>query len=218
VRAALPVLLALGCAGEEDTPFPDGLSPLEDNLAPAPTGTADDPWPEAVEVVSGTAEDWVYAHARGYVHAPVDAVWAALRDPDVIVDRRRVSAYSTTEVDDPAYDYAYRVDHTVEDIVTVEYVVEYRHGVWEGSLEAPLSAAFRWQKIEGSSFIELLEGSGLVAAVEDPDAVEVTEVQLIEHLGAALTEPEEIALYLQDVFDSAVSVAHGGEPVEFPAP
>jgi hypothetical protein len=218
VSPLLLLPLLTGCQKDEATAFPAGLEPLEDNQAPAPQGTDADPWPEQVEVVSGETDDWVYAHARGYVHAPVATVWAALRDPAVIVDRRRVTSYTSTDVDDPDYDFVYDIDHLVEDIVTVEYIVQYRHGVWEGTVDDPSSAAFRWQKTEGSSFVEALEGSGQVEGGVDPDDPDaVTEVQLIEHLTAALSEPEEVAQFLQDVFDNVVSVAHGGEPLDFPA-
>ena len=87
----LGLLLAAWAAGacrNREVAFPVGLEPLETNTAPWPQGSANDPYPEELSMVSGE-DDWLWAHARGYVKAPLLTTWEALRDLDVDVDRRR---------------------------------------------------------------------------------------------------------------------------------
>ena len=63
----------------------------------------------------------------------------------------------------------------------------------------------RYQKVEGSSFIELMEGSVLLVEAADG----VTEVQLIEHLDAVQTGIEDVENYQRDLFGSVVAFVHG---------
>src|SRR5690606_15028493 len=96
----------------------------------------------------------VEIHARGYVHAPLAETRAALEDPEVGVDRREVSEWGVELGVEPEYEVSYVVHTIVHDIVTVEYALTWRHG---SAGEA--AAAVRWQKTEGSSLIQRLEGS-----------------------------------------------------------
>ena len=145
-RARLVVLAAAvcvaGCFGEEQTPFPPGLEPLEaENLAAFPEPSEAQPHPEQLVMARSFAPETVErthsVHARGYVRAPLVDVWEALRDPDVGADRRTFSEWSSTEGVEPDYDYSYVIHSVIENVITVEYDVTWRHGVVEGRLEAP---------------------------------------------------------------------------------
>lgn len=188
--------LALAC-GSKPVEFPDGLEPLEENTAPAPEG---DGWPETLSVVSGDDGDLHWTHARGYVQVAAADVVAVVQDPEVGVDRRRVASFEVTPDTEPAYEVSYSVHTVVEDIVTVEYDLGWRHGaVGEDTWGT------RWQKTDGDSLVELIEGSLVTLAVDDA----ATEVQFEYHLKAALTSTEDTESYLSDFYASVVAAAHG---------
>ncbi len=198
--AALSLTMVSGCLKDEETPFPAGLEPLEDNTAVFPEDGS-----ETLNVVGGETDDWVFAHSRGYVHAPLADTWAAFRDPAVNTDRRRVSEYSTEPVDDADVDYSYVIHTTVHDIIDVDYDITWRHGLKDGTLELPESAAIRWQKTFGAAIIETLEGSIVLREGDDG----ITEVEIIQHLGAPGRESEEIEQFHLDMHADAVATVNG---------
>jgi hypothetical protein len=208
---ALACLLGVGCWGNKDLTFPPGLEPLETNLAPWPEGTEDDPWPETLELVSGEG-DLLWAHGRGYVHAPLPDTWEALRDPDVDVDRRRVASWTVSYDVPQDYDYCYRIHVVVEDIVTLEWDIDWHHGVVNGDLDDPEAVGVRFFKSEGSSLIDLQAGSIAAFSLDDT----TTALELIEQLDAPATSEEDLTSYLQDFFDSIVAYVHGRPLPEYP--
>ena len=71
-----------GCLDNVATTFPPGLEPLgEENLAVAPEGTSDAPFPEAITFERVIEDGGLLVHARAFVHADVAATFAAVRDP-----------------------------------------------------------------------------------------------------------------------------------------
>lgn len=211
-RGIAPVLALIlgGCFGSEQTPFPPGLEPLEEeNLATPPMGTVEQPYPEELVMVrSMAAPRTPSVHAIGYVRRPLLDVWEALRDPDVGADRRTFARWSATDDVEPEYDYSYVIHSVIENVITVEYDVTWRHGVIEGTLEAPTFVSARYQKTSGSTVIQTLEGGVLLTAVT-PD---VTEVEIIEHLRAFESSHENIEQFLADMFAELVIRARG-EPL-----
>ena len=202
-------LAAAGCFSDVATPFPPGLEPLEDNLAPPPEPTAEERFPETLVMERRLAPylpRTPAVHARGYVRAPVARVWAALREPDVGADRRTFSEWSTTYDVEPEYDYSYVIHSVIDNVIIVEYDVTWRHGVVEGTLETPRLVSARWQKTAGSSAIDDLQGSILLREVEPG----VTEIAIIEYLRAIASGHENIESFLRDMFSELVILAHGG--------
>lgn len=196
--------LLIACGGGEQ-PFEPGFEPLEDLRVEAPAadgGTL----PEAFAIATGTDDAGMHwGHLRGFVHGPLVDVWAAYQQADVVVDRRRVAEWGGTAVDEPDADFAQDIDHRVEDIITIEYVVRWRHAA-VGDLDAPDKVSMRWQKTEGGALIETLRGSVALLPTDDPD---ITEVQSIEHLKAPRTGPEEVEGLLTDVWADVVAFTHG---------
>lgn len=198
--ALLGLALSLaGCFGEEKTEFPPGLEPLEENTAEAPTSN-DEPYPEVLSMRRGR-DDYDWVHARAYVHAPISRTWEALRDIDVCVDDGRVDDWSVTWDVEEGYDYSYRIHNVAEDIVTVEFDITWRHGAAEGTRDDPEVVGIRYQKTDGTEFIEILRGSIVLTSVED----DVTELDMVEHLQAAAGGTPEIEAYFQDVFDDTLA-------------
>jgi hypothetical protein len=200
---ALLTLLA-GCFGNESTPFPPGLEPLEENRARRPTADGD-PYPEVLALVSGDTGDYAWGHGRAFVKADLATTWAAIRTPEVCVDRRQVDEWTVVLDTEPEYDFSFRVHNLVDRLITVEFDVAWRHGAVDGTREAPVLTGGRWSKVEGSTTIEILRGSIVARAVAEG----VTEVEFEEHIKALIGGTEHIESYLTDYFASIVAQAHG---------
>ena len=195
-------LLCAGCFGNEKTTFPAGLEPLEDCIA-EPPASQDEPYPEDISFARGTNPlDWV--HARAFVHAPIARTWEALRDIDVCVDNGRVDQWSVTYDVEEGYDYSYRIHNVSDDIITVEFDITWRHGAVEGPLDDPDLVAIRYQKTNGTEFIDLLTGSILLHEIDEG----ITELEMVEHLDAAAAGTAEIEAYFNDIFGDTVAFVH----------
>jgi hypothetical protein len=203
LRGILVLAVVTACGGNSATEFPPGLEPLEDNTAEAPAG-----YEERLHVVADRTYgiDWI--HARGFVHAPAHAVWAAVRDPRVMVNREDTDVQEVELGVEPEYDHSMRIYYQVFGFITVEWEELWRYGVVGGEAEAPELAMVRYQKVWGSDYIDLLQGSVLIIAVDDA----ITEVQFIEHLDALGGGTGEMVDSVERRFVRMVAHAHG-QPV-----
>ena len=208
ILAALAALILGGCFGNEETPFPDGLEPLEENDLAGP-GTPADPYPEEyqLEGTDGGAYDTLLG--RGYIHAPIADVWAAFQDPAVGADRRTSPEWTSTSLEDPAYDTSFVIHHIAYDIVTVEWDVTWRQSVVTGTVDAPEVVAIRWQKTAGSTLIRTIDGSMVLRPVGDGS---ITELELAYHAKATGSGLDQELRFMRDIYDDAVAVSHG-EPL-----
>jgi hypothetical protein len=192
---------ALAACHHEEVTFPHRLSPLEPNKAHWP-----DPTTEDLDVVSGGDADLWWAHSRGYVQVPLADVWAALAEPDVVVDRREVDVWEVTDDPLPAFDRSWVVHHVVQDVITVDYDLTWAWELQEGTDAAPERIVARWDKTDGTTFIDILSGTiVLEPAPDDPGA---TGVSVVDHLKAALRDDRTIAKYLEDLHASIVAASH----------
>ena len=196
-----------GCFGEEVTEFPEGLEPLGESAVMGP-GTESDPFPEEYELEVVREGSVTHIHGRGYIHAPINDVWTAYQNPAVGADRRTDPNWMSDPIEDEMYDASYIVHHFVDDIVDVNWGVTWRHGLVEGTYEAPELVAIRWRKTEGSTLISRIDGSILLRPVNDG---QYTEVELIYLASAAGSGPETYVQYMQDVYDDAVRTVNGEE-------
>ena len=204
---ALLSLLVGGCWGNKEVEFPPGLEPLEPNTAPWPDPTGETDYPETIVLVSGE-DEWLWVHARAYVHAGLSTTWEALRDPDVNADRRRLTSWEVSWDVPQTYDYCYRMRVVVVDLVTVEWDIDWNHGVINGSLDDPEAVGVRWFKSEGSSLIDMQVGSIAAYALDD----ETTALEIIYQLDAPAISEEDLLEYVQDFFADVVAWVHG-EPL-----
>lgn len=197
----------IGCFGSEteEVTFPSDLTPLEENLSTWPTDQSED-----VIVVGGESEEGYYwAHARGYVHSSIENTWEALQDPAVNVDRRRVDEWTVTELYEPEYDISYVIHYVVNDIVTIEYDVQWRHGAL-GTPDSPEKVGIRFIKSDGSSYIESMIGSILIW---EENGITLFEAE--EHLDAILVSEEEPIQYLTDLYHDVLSYTKGDPLQQF---
>lgn len=212
VAMALAGLALLpGCYTNEVTPFPEGLEPWEENLAELPAPVEGDPCPETLVFVNQGYMGTRSVHARGCIHAPMAAVWEAVRDPQTSRDPTtthgfRIVAYET----EPMYPWTYKtyvfVDHELTDI---EFELNWRHSVVEGTEAQPLVTATRWAKTWGSSAISTMEGSLVLRPFEDDPAI--TEVAYQYHLQSIGSNHDTIQAFLSVIYgrlrDRATGVA-----------
>jgi len=206
-------MLVLFCACQEETEpveFPDVIEPIEEIRVEAPAGTSSQPYPEEYTVLSGDEGDYAWVHLRGYIHTDMAQAWTAIRNPDVYINQRNVAEYSVEESSSELYDYIFLVHNRVEDIVDVEFDNEWRHAAVDGTKDAPERVAVRWQKINGTEFIPLLDGSIQILPVAD-GRKDIVEVQVIEHLGATLDQEANALQYVTDLYERWQLVAHGEE-------
>ncbi len=212
-HAVAVLILAFGasCFGNELTEFPPGLEPVAENTASLPVGTSEDPYPERLEQVHGDGGDFLFSHSRGYVHASAEAVLNALRDPEVVSDRRSTTSHTVMFGLEPDYDFSMKLSYIVEDVITVEWDEDWRYGILEGSAESPKFGAIAFQKVFGTSFINRLEGSMYFDRIED----NVVEVGFVEQLSASRTESDKIASYQRDVFNNILASVRGNPLPQF---
>jgi uncharacterized protein YndB with AHSA1/START domain len=194
------VLAAGGCFGNTETYFPPGLEPLESNTAPLP-----DPATEGILYTTGKTADYDWAHARAVIHAPAAAVWQALKDPDVLVSWRQTTRHTFVLTPDAIYEFRYMLSYEVDNIITVTWDEDWRLGTIKGTPAAPELGMLRYQKVYGSTFIDLIEGSIQVVEIDDT----TTEVQFVEHLKALQSGSAESVTTMQDRFAAIAARAHG---------
>lgn len=197
----LPILFA--CMPPEPVDFgdPAQLAPLDpDNQAPpAEVGGG-------LSMVSGELDDYYWAHARALFDADPAQVWEALRDVDVIVDRRAVSEYTWEDNVKPEFDFSFVVHNTVRDPITVNFDLTWVHELHAGEISAPDEVVIRWDKTDGTQFIRLLSGSAVLTRVNDQ-----TELQLIEHLGSATSDEQIIEQYFEDLYNNVQATLAGAQ-------
>ncbi len=203
----LAALLTLGCWGNKEVEFPPGLEPLAVNTAPWPEPTAGQDYPEEIELVAGE-DDFLWVHARAYVHADLPTTWEALRDPDVNADRRRLASWEVDYDVPQTYDYCYQLHVVVEDIVTLEWTIDWNHGVINGSLDEPEAVGIRWFKSDGSSLIDMQAGS--ISAYQ-LDA-EITALEIVYQIEAPVTTTDDLLEFVGDLYADVVAWVHG-EPL-----
>jgi len=195
------LLLTLACTGDEEVlVFPEGLAALAVNTAPLPADQA-----EAFETVWGEEYEYDWVHGQGYIHASVADVWAALQDLEVVVDRSAVHEYSFTGEGSDDFDVSFQVYNTVYDILTVEYVREWRESAVAGTVDAPEVVGIRFEKIEGSEVIEQMVGSIILTETDDGH----THLDVVEQMIALQRGAAPIVQYVQHLYEDAKAFAHG---------
>jgi len=211
--AVLLALLLTACFGDERTKFPEGLEPLEESTAPAPDPTDSEEFPETLVLVDGHRDGFAFVHGHAFVHASLADTWSAMRTPQACVDARAVDRWSIIEVPlEEPYDFTYKVHNEVDDVITVEFDITWRHGAVEGTVDAPELVVANYQKTWGTTFIDILRGSVVATAVDD----QTTEITFVEHLkGSADAGTMEIRSYLRDYYANILALSHGDPLPEY---
>jgi hypothetical protein len=202
-RAALAASLAAACLGtvacqdDIETPFPAGLEPFEDNEVPA---QPDGPFVEELRIMSSNT-DQIRVYARGFVTVPIDEMWAASKSPEPNVSTCSTSTHMIMADNEAQYEFSFLIHYVVNDILTVEWDDQWRFGRITDEL-----GMIKHQKVQGSDFISLSEGTIQVLATSDPG---VSELSFVEHLDALQATASDVVEGVQHNYDALVAVAHG---------
>jgi hypothetical protein len=204
LRLAIVAIVAFAIAGCQDdisTPFPAGLEPFDDDAEPAALdGTV-------VEQLTTRSvdSDFIRVYGRGFILVPPAEVYAAAHDPDAMIAVCSTTS-QTVMLDNEDYDLSFLVHYYVDDILDVEWDDQWRGDVVLGSLDAPELVMIKHQKIQGSDFIALSEGSVQLFATDDPA---VTELRFVEHLDALQAGEGDVIAGMQSNYDRLLALAHG---------
>jgi hypothetical protein len=202
---ALVTLAIVACQHDVATVFPAGLAPLEADGAPPPAATASNPYPETLDLQQGSDATSPYVHATGYIDEPIEDVWAAMKDPAVVVDRHNVTSYTVDWNVETGYDVSFRTDYVVNGLVTVDFDLTWREGVYGGSESSPTTVSVVYEKTFGSSFVTMMRGSIELQAITP----NVTELQFAQRLDATATDSTNIATWTNEMFASIQARVHG---------
>jgi len=195
------LLLAAGCQDSVSTPFPPGLEPFSDNDVP---GELPD---ERVEVLSTSSlnDGLIRVYGRGFVLAPVSVLWRVAMVPEGMVARCNTTTQTLMLGNEPEHELSFLVHYLVDDILTVEWDDQWRGGRITDESDPSLFAMIKHQKVEGSDFIDISEGSIQIRTTDDPD---VSELWFVEHLKAISGSADDVAGSMQDNYDALVELAH----------
>jgi len=202
MKHLLIVIAIAGCQDEISTPFPPGLEPFDDD---AETLALDGTVIEQLTTHS-VDDDFIRAYGRGYIFAPPAEVYALAHDPEVMLAVCSTTSHSVMQDNEPAYDLSYLVHYFVDNILDVEWDDQWRGDVVIGTVEAPELVMIKHQKIQGSDFITLSEGTVALFTTDDPA---ITEVRFVEHLDAVMASEDDVIDGMQSNFDRMLAVAHG---------
>jgi hypothetical protein len=194
VTALLCVSGLVACQDNIETPFPEGLEPLEDNIVP------DGAVEETLRTATGD-EEFIRVYGRGFVLVPPAELWSIAKASAPNVSACKTDEHQVTEANEPQYEYSFLVHYVVNDFLTVEWDDQWRFGAIDDTL-----AMIRHQKVQGSDFIRLSEGTIQVLATADPN---VSELAFVEHLDAVQATTGDVLQGVQHNYDALVATAHG---------
>ncbi|MED5374005.1 MAG: hypothetical protein VX899_23510 [Myxococcota bacterium] len=194
---SLSLLLACGpdMAPQDTGDLPADLAPLLKNTADYPADQA-----ETLNLELGEESDYDWVHGKGYLHADLQSSWAAMQEPLVLLDRRKVSEWSVEWDTRPQYAVSHTTHNVVPDIVTIEFDMDW----WQDEVSDGRVAG-RYEKTEGTPFITSMAGGFLLIPISE----EITAIEIIGTLDAAQRGPEPVAEYWTDVYADAVATVHG---------
>lgn len=196
----LLVVLVTGCQDNVATPFPPGLEPIEDNLVPDTDAPAE-------ELRSQASDDGtIRVHGRGLVFIDPATLWALTKQPAAMVARCSTDEQLVTPDNDPGYEASFLVHYIVRELLTVEWDDQWRYGVIDGSIDAPVLGMIKHQKTQGSDFITASLGTVQVLATDDPA---ISELAFVEHLDAVSGSAGDVLQGMQDNYGRLVALAHG---------
>src|SRR5690606_11039178 len=112
-----------------------------------------------------------WAEGGGCIHRNIEDAWSVYHDiPYVIgVDTGKVDDHSVDEVSpsEPGVTHIYDVTYIVENIMTVEWVMRWKHKVEKGTPENPELVVIHYRRTSGSDFMPYWEGSIMLERVND---------------------------------------------------
>jgi hypothetical protein len=196
------LLFAAGCQDNVSTPFPPGLEPFSDADVP---GDIDVERAEVLNQVSMN-DGMIRVYGRGVVLAPPSELWRVAKIPEGMIARCNTTQQTITAGNEPDHELSFLVHYLVDDILTVEWDDQWRGDLIARDDDPSLFAMIKHQKVQGSDFIDVSEGSVQIRTTDDP---EVSELWFVEHLDAISGSSDQVAGGMQDNYDALVELVHG---------
>ena len=210
ISPALALAVALlGCPGNREDPFPKsvGYQPLTycpqvEVDWPTDTAVPPDPCPEKLNILSApgcggalnpdTYVVTAHAHARGYLKAPLQAVWAKMQPawdglPNWVhlCDDGTIKCVQSWHwlpgAEGADFPVSFIMRYHVSNIISVDWELTWREGPLTGTVAAPLSVGARYQKTWGIENIRVETGSYVLTPAPDDTC---TSVELVGWLDA----------------------------------
>jgi hypothetical protein len=226
---ALALVLA-GCPDNVKDPFPKevGYQPLmfcASVAAPAwPDPVGSDPYPEVLSLArvancggALNADEYVVtdqAMGRGYLKFPILAVWAKLRDPNVMhlclggtavdcVDRYEV----LPGLESSDFPVSFRIKYHVDsEIIAVAWEHTWRQGPLAGTVDAPQAVGARYQKTWGIENIRVQTASFVLRPSDtDPN---VTSFEMVAWLDADRSNENTVAGTVTNAYNALWTALH----------
>ncbi|MSQ01009.1 MAG: hypothetical protein EXR71_03825 [Myxococcales bacterium] len=190
------------CATETwtDAAEPEALAPLDAHDLESPSD-AGDPYPERSAMVSGREDEYDWSVLRGWVKADAAAVWEAVIEPDVGVNRRDVASWTVVPLEDGVVDSSYLVNEVVVEPITVDFDLTWRHAHADDPAAGSVSV---WEKTAGTEFISLMAGSVLSTGHDG-----VVDFLVVFHLKTVDSGTERTEQFVTDFYASVLAAAHG---------
>lgn len=201
---ASAVLLGISaCNHDITTPLPPGVEPIDEDGTTPPVARDGDPYPEDMHLEGRSRDDLTIAVGNGYFHADLATVWKAFATPEIVADQG-ADELTFRGDSEPEYQVSFVVHNVVHDVITVAWDVTWREIASKGTREAPEEVRVRWQKTEGTGFIETFEGSVGLFRV----APGVTRLELVQRIEAHGQTIDETVRGSRSLYDRVVTAIH----------
>ena len=181
-----------------------GAAPSETSAVPSAVQAEAAP----IRFEGGVEQGIYWGVARTEIDAPLARLWEVVaREPVVVVNRRKVDEWTFSEELADDSEASYLVSHLVKSVFAVRWDLRWTWRVTAGTAAAPETIVGRFEKVSGTRFITVLEGTLTLEAMGS----DRTGVRLDQRIGAPRTSDASIPEYATDLFAALRARVRGDE-------
>lgn len=221
-RLALALLASAGlgaCGHYEENPFPleTGFQPLEACTAPEPArapGTCPETPYLALTGPTGNRDGHDWGHAKAFVNAPLDKVWAAMQQPDVC-HVHDTNSWAVVATGTEPFPLSFVIEYKAGPLDVAKWRNTYRGGPFTEPPELVGSYGMRAQKTSGNSNISVQSISVVARTVESVQTggtIDCVELEMVGWVHITMSGQAE-AIGLTTDFYYALTAWLRGEPI-----
>lgn len=212
-------------AGEEETPFignaveaivpikfpPEGSSGNGDSPTQYCSSDENGRFSDHVQVSKGTESGFVWAEGGACIFRPLREVWGVSHNQSLMVWDGVDSSNFTERFDRPeGVFHFYEINYFVDEIIDVEWTMNWYHSVRQGSFDQPLQILINYKKVKGTRFIPYWEGSIILHQVT-PD---ITSISMRNQIRASRTDEDDAENTIRDVVQKLRTGPPNWEPLQ----
>jgi hypothetical protein len=151
-------------------------------------------YPSAVVIASkGNDGEHDYASGGGCIFRPLGEAWAAARNQTAMAwDKAKIE--EVTPVPRTDVSYLFRVKYGAG---PVDWIMEWYHSVLEGDLREPKKVLIRYQKVQGTKFIQFWQGAIEMTSVTE----KISALQMRNEILAKRQDPDTAAQAISDLLN-----------------